>query len=318
MSRFEVDSSAFGELKDKVVVLTGGSTGIGAALVRLLHSHGAIVVFGDVNEASAVPLVNSFFHPNETMTVHFLNTDVTKYDQVLALFKKAYDMYGRIDSAISLAAVTEIGNWFDPQLDMETVQQPPTTKVLDINLLGTLYFSRIACVYLAQGQNSPSGVIPSTDILAQPRLDKNLILVSSVAGFKETPGLYVYQASKHGVLGLMRSLRPVLPASHGIRVNAICPWMTKTQLVSGIEEAWAKEGLPENTPEDVASIIAGVVVDKQRLNGGALFVGGGKAWEFDKGIDATQEIWLGEKQSKDLEKGQEVLGMGADWSKGKK
>ncbi len=57
--------------------------------------------------------------------------------------------------------------------------QKPTTKVVDVNLNGTLYFSRIACVFLRQGQ--------------QPSEDKSLILISSVAGFKEYPGLFVYQ-----------------------------------------------------------------------------------------------------------------------------
>jgi NAD(P)-dependent dehydrogenase (short-subunit alcohol dehydrogenase family) len=59
--------------------------------------------------------------------------------------------------------------------------------VLDINLTGTLYFSRIAAVYLRQK--------------ATPKDEKGLVLVSSVAGFQESPGLFVYQATKHGVIG---------------------------------------------------------------------------------------------------------------------
>jgi NADP-dependent 3-hydroxy acid dehydrogenase YdfG len=59
------------------------------------------------------------------------------------------------------------------------MKQKPTTTVVDVNLNGTLYFSRIASVFLRQGQTS-------TD-------DKSLILISSVAGFKEYPGLFVYQ-----------------------------------------------------------------------------------------------------------------------------
>jgi NAD(P)-dependent dehydrogenase (short-subunit alcohol dehydrogenase family) len=53
--------------------------------------------------------------------------------------------------------------------------------VLDVNLLGTLYFARIAAVYLRQG--------------AQPGDDKSLVLMSSAAGFKDTPGMFVYQVS---------------------------------------------------------------------------------------------------------------------------
>ena len=85
--------------------------------------------------------------------------------------------------------------------------------------------------------------------------DKSLLLLSSIAGFKESPSLFVYQvyhecsdlrssqytkgneqAAKHGVLGLIRSLRPYLPEACGIRVSSMCPWMTATQLTAGIED----------------------------------------------------------------------------------
>lgn len=59
------------------------------------------------------------------------------------------------------------------------MKQKPTTIVVDVNLNGSLYFSRIASVFLRQGQ--------------MPTDDKSLILISSVAGFKEYPGLFVYQ-----------------------------------------------------------------------------------------------------------------------------
>lgn len=60
-----------------------------------------------------------------------------------------------------------------------TVSQVPNQKVLDVNLLGSLYFARIACVYLRQGRQEGD--------------DKTLTFVSSAAGFKDTPGLFVYQ-----------------------------------------------------------------------------------------------------------------------------
>lgn len=178
--------------------------------------------------------------------------------------------------------------------------QKPTTKVVDVNLTGTLYFSRIAAVYLKEG--------------AQAHDDKSLVLVSSTAGFKETPGLWVYQASKHGVLGLLRSLRLVLPKTHGIRVNAICPWMTDTVMVDGIRQDWLKEGLPVNTPADIAKIMIEVGCN-EKWNGRAVFVEGGRGWDIEEGLDRTEALWLGENVSKTLAKGQEVLGDGTDWTK---
>lgn len=183
---------------------------------------------------------------------------------------------------------------------LKSVQIPPTT-VLDVNLLGSLYCARIASVYLRQNRAKDE--------------DRSLTLVSSVAGFKESPGLFLYQASKHGVLGLMRSLRKYisLPTTHNIRVNAICPWMTETAMVAGIEEGWHKANLPVNRPLDVAKVIAGVVSARE-LNGVSMYVEGARAWEIERNLDRLQPQWLGEEASRLLEKGQAVLGEGMEWA----
>ena len=90
---------------------------------------------------------------------------------------------------------------FDPSLTLESVREEPRDglSIVDVNLVGPLYFSRIASVYLRQ---------PDPHDQSSPAVgDKSLTLVSSVAGITEAPGLYVYSATKHGVYGLMRALR---------------------------------------------------------------------------------------------------------------
>lgn len=84
---------------------------------------------------------------------------------------------------------------------METVREEPKNAmvVLGVNLAGPIYFSRIASVYLRQ--------LSTSDKSSATQADKSLTLVSSVAGFTEAPGLFVYSAAKHGVMGLMRALR---------------------------------------------------------------------------------------------------------------
>lgn len=89
--------------------------------------------------------------------------------------------------------------------------------------------------------------------------------------------------------------------------------MTETRLVSGIEDDWHKAGLPRNKPADVARIIAGTMANSG-LNGEALYVEGGRAWALEEGIDRTQPQWMGEKQSREFNVGQEVLGSGAKWT----
>lgn len=265
--------------------------------MRLLSSCGARVVFGDIDSLGGAALASSL-----TADVHFIPTDVTSYDSLLGLFDRAFELYGRVDVAISNAGVVEGPGWFEPSLDLNSVRTAPSTAVLDINLTGTLYFSRIAAVYLRQKATKGD--------------DKSLLLVSSLAGFHESPGLFVYQATKHGVIGLMRSLRKYFPVAYGdvpIRVNCVCPWATDTAMVQTFQEAWKKEGLPINTPDGVARMIVGVSVEEV-LNGESIYVEGNRGWAFEGGLNRTQPQWLGEDATSSLAKGQVFLGIGSKWS----
>jgi hypothetical protein len=66
-----------------------------------------------------------------------------------------------------------------------------------------------------------------------------------------------------------------------IRTNTICPWMTVTRLVAGVEGLWEKAGLPSNTPKDIAIIMLGVIKDSS-LNGEAIYVEGGRGWKLEE------------------------------------
>ncbi|RDL41768.1 uncharacterized protein BP5553_01747 [Venustampulla echinocandica] len=279
--------------------------GIGASTVSLLHSSGAKIIHGDWDAAGGQQLDVALRSSQGVGETTFVETDVTNYESVLNLFQVAWRMYGRVDIAVSNAGIQEIGNLFDPSLCLESVKSKPSNKVIDVNLVGTLYFARIAAVYLKEG--------------AKPDEDKSLVLVSSTAGFKETPGLFAYSAAKHGVLGLLRSLRTYLPKTHNIRVNAICPWMTDTGMVEGIRENWLKEGLPVNSPADLGRVIVEVAIGDDgksgKWSGRAVFVEGGRGWDIEEGINATEEQWLGKEVSRVLSRGQDLLGDGTDWKK---
>jgi len=112
------------------------------------------VCFGDLDETAGKALSDELNGPNpsseptDVPIASFKTTDVTKYQSLLDLFEFCLQRHGRIDSAISCAGIMEIGNWFDPHLNLSTVRETPNSKVLDVNLLGALYFARIACVYL--------------------------------------------------------------------------------------------------------------------------------------------------------------------------
>lgn len=305
-----------------------GAIGIGAVLVRLLHDVGAHVFFGDVLDEPAQALEKELH--SSAATVKFVHCDVTSYADNLALFDAAYQAFGRVDHAISNAGLGEQGNLVSPELTLESVRQEPKSSVniVDVNLKGPLYFARLASVYLRQ----PAKGEETDDATS---MDKSLTFTSSVAAFREDPGLYVYVASKHGVMGLMRVLRrsvmraikmhcvPMLTAGstliqskpYAIRTNTVCPWMTRTRLTQGVEHHWDAAGLPGNMPEDIAKILMGVAADSS-LNGEAVYVEGGRGWKIEQAKIDLRPQWLGERQTRDLDEGTRVLGGGEGWIAG--
>jgi NADP-dependent 3-hydroxy acid dehydrogenase YdfG len=153
---------------------TGGANGIGAATIKRLHTSGAKIIFGDFDEKAGSALVKEL-----NTDIDYLKTDVANYADNLALFKLALKKYGKIDHAVAVAGVGERGSWFDRDLTIEDVEKPETNMTVEVNLLGVLYFVRIALPYLKVGRKEGD--------------DKGIVLVGSAAGFRESPGLPVYQ-----------------------------------------------------------------------------------------------------------------------------
>lgn len=101
---------------------------------------------------------------------------------------------------------------------------------MDVNLKGVIYTARIGAHYLRKNGKHTSCALESykANFFAGGNgKGGDLVLVSSIAGFKESTGLGIYTASKHGVLGILRGTRVQLERD-GVRCNAVCPWMTST------------------------------------------------------------------------------------------
>jgi NAD(P)-dependent dehydrogenase (short-subunit alcohol dehydrogenase family) len=127
-------------LQGKVIVVTGtppvpdtgpllkgigGANGIGASLVEYAVQNGASVCFGDVSVQAGEEIARAVNTnaPSSAPRAIFVHTDVTKYDSVLGLFDRAMEVYGRIDHAVAGAGIVEIGNVFDPALDMQSIRE---------------------------------------------------------------------------------------------------------------------------------------------------------------------------------------------------
>lgn len=267
--------------------MTGGSSGIGAATVQFFSEQGAFVVFGDVETTSGQSLAAELGE-----RVHFLRTDVTRYQDILQLFEYAQEKYGKVDITISNAAIMERASVFSDSLDINSVQESPDLSVLDVNLKGAIYFSRVATVYLKAN--------------AKVAEDRSIVFLSSIAGFHDTPGFFVYQTSKHGVMGLMRALRFFAPKKLGIRVNCVCPWATDTPMIAGAVDPWVAQGHPINSALDVAQLVISLAID-ETMNGKSIFAEGGNGWEFEGRSRELEPQIFGTEVSDRLRKGQGFL-----------
>ncbi|KAJ9655148.1 hypothetical protein H2198_005923 [Neophaeococcomyces mojaviensis] len=304
-------------LRGRAVVLTGGAQGIGAATVRMFQTAGAHVIFGDwaADKGRSLEAELTSGQSAEAGNVHFQQLDVRDYSSQVALFDLAHQKYGCVDVAVSCAAVGEPGGWFEPKvLDLESVRKEPLPikNAIDINLTSVISFCRIALAYMSHDITSqPNGGMLRRD--HEDTFSKSIVLVSSIAGITEAPGLFAYSSAKHGVIGMMRALRPWAPTRYNVRANAICPWATDTQLLAGVRERWVEEKLPMNQPEDVAKMILQSAADSN-MNGKAIFVTGGRGFDTEEGYDRTLPQWMGEQNARMFSKGQEILGLGDDWT----
>ncbi|KAI9370414.1 hypothetical protein BJX61DRAFT_535665 [Aspergillus egyptiacus] len=300
MAHLILDPSLLPAIKDKVVVLTGGATGIGRSTVTLFHQHGAKVIFGDIADQPAQELVSSLntTTPSASPPVHFVHCDTTSYADQLALFRTAHQLYGRVDVVVALAGVANPTSIFDPAAD---INQEPSMLEIQVNTIGSLFTARIGMHYLRQ---SGSG--------------GDLVLISSIIGFKETSDLVPYTTSKHGVVGIMRGLH-LQAEKEGIAVNVICPWVTRTRMIVGIEKPWTEAGLPVNEPEDVARTILLCATANRGSDGkthtGAqlpfsgkmVYMSGGEGYEIEDAQKSLEPQWLGEENSRVLARGQAFL-----------
>jgi len=131
------------------------------------------------------------------------------------VFKEIYEESGRVDLVFANAGVSEVGKFLEN--DGEGEPKKPGLKTLDVNLTGTLYSIKLATHYMRKNTGSQKGLI---------------ICTASNAGLYPFPIAPMYAASKHAIVGAVRSLALPLQ-SDGIRINGICPNCIATGLADG-------------------------------------------------------------------------------------
>jgi NAD(P)-dependent dehydrogenase (short-subunit alcohol dehydrogenase family) len=196
------------KLKDKVVVVTGGTSGIGQACALAFGSAGATVV---VSGRDRVKLAETSRELDGAGIRHLaLQADVSVEEDVARMVEETVSSYGRIDILLNNAGISMRALFEDLKLDV-------IRQVMDINFYGTVYATKYALPYLIQTKGSVVGV-------------------SSIAGYRGLPGRTGYTASKAAMQGFLEALRTEM-IPHGVHVLVACPGYTtsnirKTSLVA--------------------------------------------------------------------------------------
>ena len=195
-------------LEGKVAVITGGAGGIGAATGRLFAEEGASVLLVDLAAAALQQVIQAIGDERVSAVV----ADVTQAEQVQRYVQTAIDRYGGIDVFFANAGV-------------EGVVAPITEYPDDV-------FDRVMAV------NVRGVWLGLKHVMAQmqPRGGGSIIITSSIAGVRGSPGMAPYATSKHAVIGLMHSAA-LAGAAHGIRVNTVNPAQIETRMMRSIEAA---------------------------------------------------------------------------------
>ncbi|KAL9612671.1 MAG: hypothetical protein Q9167_002753 [Letrouitia subvulpina] len=216
-------------LGGKTAIVTGAGSGINLAFARLLLERGCNVVFADLvlrPEADDVVACYSNRSHSAARAV-FQQTDVREWPQLERMFRTAIEEFGGVDVVCPGAGVYEppfSSFWhppgIDPSLDSATSSR---YAILDINLTHPIRTTQLAMTYfLAWASSSPLS-------LSVARRPKHIIHISSIAA-QVTPFLApIYNATKHGLSGFVRSLAP-LDREFGIRVTAVAPGVIDTPL----------------------------------------------------------------------------------------
>jgi D-xylose 1-dehydrogenase len=219
------------DLAGKVVLLTGGANGIGAATVRAFAQQGAKVEFCDVDVKAARTL------ERDLSSVNFSQVDLTNERQIIGWIAAAAKRNGRIDVLVNNAAI-------DPRIPLETLTVEKLEKLFAINLRALFLTSRETVPHMA-------------------RSSKGAIVNFSSITFHTAPAkLSAYVATKGGVIAATRALAREL-GPRGVRVNTVSPgWiMTERQLREFVDAKTKRfiktsQCVPELLlPEDIAEVV---------------------------------------------------------------
>lgn len=240
-----------GRLQNKVALITGGASGIGAATARLFIKEGAKVVLADLNEEKGKAFESELKELGAEAV--FVKANITSEEEVASLFKRAIEAFGKVDIVFNNAGIGRV----QPSHELEYSEWRNTVNV---DLDGVFLVARES---IREMLKAGGGTIVNT---------------ASMYGWVGSPGSAAYNAAKGGVINLTRSLA-LEYADQNIRVNALCPGFIDTPIIP--EES--KKELASMTPmkrlgqaEEMATAVLFLAGDDSSyMTGGSLILDGG-------------------------------------------
>ena len=246
-------------LTNKVILVTGGSTGIGRATAKILAAEGATVAILDLQDAEGAETVEMIKEAGGNAEYH--HVDVSDYLGVRASIAKIVGAHGKLDGAFNNAGIE------GPTAKILDVAIEDWDRVIRVNLTGV--FVCMKCEIEQMVKQDGGGSIVNT---------------ASAAGLIGIPGAASYNSAKHGVVGLTKTVA-LEYATKKIRVNAVCPGFIETPMLGRVTEASVKirdqmiGAVPMRrvaAPSEIGEVAAWLMSDKSSyVTGVAMPVDGG-------------------------------------------
>lgn len=214
------------DVKNKVVLVTGGASGLGGATVEHLYKNGAKVVIADLQEKAGATLANRLGD-----NALFVRTDVTDENSVRAALDATEDKFGDLHILVNCAGISIAQKVLGKN---KTMSLDNFSMVIRVNLIGTFNVTRLAAEIMSTNTPNEEG-------------ERGVIInTASVAAFEGQIGQVPYSASKAGVAGMTLPLAREF-AAYGIRVMCIAPGIFDTPMFAMVLDK-VREALAQNVP----------------------------------------------------------------------